>query len=657
MCGIAGFYNTSQNAEECPGIIKNMLSYIRHRGPDEAGYFLDDKMAMGTVRLSIIDLSTGTQPLSDQSKRYWICYNGELYNYKEIKEELISKGIHFKTSSDTEVVLQAWIFWGDGCLGKFNGAFGFSIYDTVTSTLFLARDRYGKRPLFYTIQNGEFLYGSEMKAFFGYPEFSFEMDTEQLSSIYTLWTPLPHQSGFKNVKQLGSGEYLVVNKNGITRKKYSTLNFDIPKFIKSEADAIDIIRETLKKSIEMRLRSDVEVGVYLSGGLDSSIVTQLASKLSNHPLRTFSVEFDEGEFDESNEQKEVASYFNTKHSSIRISHKDITDNFPKALYYAEVPVFRTAFVPMYLLSQKVRKAGIKVVLSGEGSDEAFLGYDIFKETLLRESWNNLCNDERKEKAARVHPFLNHYSGENQNYLLGLYQQYSNQQLPGLFSHEIRFQNGRFSNRLLKKNNDPFQNVYELIADDENFSQMSPVQKAQWLEFKTLLSGYLLSTQGERMGLANGVENRCPFLDPNVVELASAMNLIFDDGFNEKYILKKAFEDVLPKNVIARNKQPYRAPDSAAFVTHIPEYMDLLLSDSSLKEIDFLNQKFCKGLVKKVTSLQPNNISARENQTFMYLISTVLLNQMFVKKDFSYVQAPSSINDILVKEIDYQAILK
>jgi asparagine synthase (glutamine-hydrolysing) len=656
MCGIAGFYNSSLNSSNYPETIKKMLSFIRHRGPDEAGYYADDNVVMGTVRLSIIDLQTGTQPLSDKSERYWICYNGELYNYKELRKELELKGHTFITTSDTEVVLLAWVQWKEECLLKFNGAFAFAIYDTQESSLFLARDRYGKRPLFYSQQNNTFIFASEMKAFFGYDKFDFTMDTKQLASIFTIWTPLPHQSGFKNIHQLPNGEYLIVKGNVCTKKDYTQLNFKTKPFNKTESEAIELIREALSESVRLRLRSDVEVGIYLSGGLDSSIVTQLVTQASSQQFRTFSIEFDNKEFDESKEQMAVAQYFNTCHSFIRITDKDITDNFPKALYYAEMPVFRTAFVPMYLLSNKVSNSGIKVILSGEGSDEAFLGYDIFKETLLRSTWKSLNSQQRKEKLTKVHPFLNHFNAENSNFLMGLYQQYAEENLPHLFSHEMRFQNGRFSTRLLQTQDDPFTEIYKLIEQENYISNLTTVQKAQWLEYKTLLAGYLLSTQGDRMGMANGVENRCPFLDPYIVELASNVNLKFDDGFNEKYILKKAFQDRLPEAIIKRNKLPYRAPDSAAFVNERPDYLDLIFSETELKKVWFLNTTFCQLLIKKIFSTSPELISAKENQAFMFLISSMLLYHFFVLKDISVTERCLTIEDILVKKVDKRMIL-
>lgn len=654
MCGIAGFYKPFKRIEDYPRTIKTMLSLIQHRGPDEAGYYLDNYCAIGTARLSIIDIQNATQPFSDPGKRYWICYNGELYNYKELKNDLQHRGIIFYTNSDTEVLLQAWIYWREGCLKKFNGAFAFAIYDTQETTLFLARDRYGKRPLFYSENNGEFIFASEIKAFLGYDNFSFEWDPQQLTSIFALWTPLPNQSGFKNIKQLPMGEYLVVSKKGVsaTRASYTELNFNTTSFVQTQTDAVEQTRALLSESVKLRLRSDVEVGVYLSGGLDSAIITQLASEILNQQVHTFSVEFENKEFDESCDQQLLVQHLRTKHSSIKITDRDIVENFPEAIFHAEVPVFRTAFVPMFLLSQKVRDEGIKVILSGEGADETFLGYDIFKETLLRISWNNISDQERKNKLEKLYPYLNHFSTTSQPYLMGLYQQFSIEKLPGLFSHEIRFQNGHFSTRLLENHNHPFKEIYRLMEEEPYYAKLSPVQKAQWVEFKTLLPGYLLSTQGDRMSLAHGVENRCPFLDPSIINFSSHVNLKFDDGFNEKYLLKEAFQARLPKQIIKKSKFPYRAPDSSAFINYRPDYLDLLFSDTELKKLEFLDLNFTKQFVQKIFSSPSNQISTKENQTFIFLLSLALLNDYFLKKEGLAVSMNSrDIESILVKVID------
>lgn len=468
-----------------------------------------------------------------------------------------------------------------------------------------------------------------MKAFRAFPGFRFELDPRELASTFAVWTPLPDRTPFQHIRQLPMGSYLTVRGGRAVLNDYAELELDVPPFTGSEREAAALVRDALRESVEMRLRSDVEVGVYLSGGLDSSIVTKLTTDLSSHEVRTFSVEFDDAVFDESSSQQIVASHLGTRHSSIAVSSADIAANFPSAVYHAEVPSFRAAFVPMFLLSRHARDAGIKVILSGEGADEAFLGYSLFRETPLRASWSELSDDERMGRLGSLHPELSHFGPANRARLKGLFEQFAVERLPGLFSHELRYQNGRFAARLLRRRDEPFADLIALTDATPGYAALSPVRKAQWLEFKTLLPGYLLSTQGERMSLAHGVENRCPFLDPAVVRTAASVNLCFDDGFDEKAILKKAFWGELPESSLTRRKQPYRAPGAAVFKEQRPDYLELLLSEAELEKIGCVDPVFARKLVKKIMATPTGEISTKEDQAFVYLLSTAVLNQQFV----------------------------
>jgi asparagine synthase (glutamine-hydrolysing) len=344
----------------------------------------------------------------------------------------------------------------------------------------------------------------------------------------------------------------------------------------------------------------------------------------------------------------------TCHESVHITNQDIVQNFPDAIFHAEVPAFRSAFVPMFLLSKLTQQAGIKVVLSGEGADEAFLGYDIFKETTLRKSWTTLSTEHRRNQLAKLYPHLDHYGPQDLEALSGLYQQFSTEQIPGLFSHELRFQNGRFCTRLLNTKNDPLQAIRALTASEPNYAQMTPIQKAQWLEFRTLLPGYLLSTQGDRMSLAHGVENRCPFLDPAVLALACSVNLRFDDGFEEKHLLRKAFQGKLPESVIRKRKFPYRAPDSSAFSALPPAYLEMLQSETELSKIPYLDSKFARLLTKKILTTSSDKISTKENQAFIFLISMMLLNKFFIQRDYSLLSSSRTIASPFKKAVDMRS---
>lgn len=652
MCGIAGLYSTKSRSDDFPAVIVDMLSRIKHRGPDETGYFFDETAVIGSVRLSIIDLHTGSQPMSDAGGRYWIAYNGEVYNYLELKEELKARGHSFSTESDTEVVLVSFIEWGLHAFKRFNGGFGVAIYDTLKKELVIARDRYGKRPLYYATTGSATYFASEMKAFASIPEISFAWDRDELASIFSHWVPIEHQTGFKNIAQLPSSSCMTINADGVSIHPYDRLDFSVDEFKGSEQEAIELTREKLRESVRLRLKSDVEVGVYLSGGLDSSITSLLAKQLNSQPVRSFSVAFSDDNFDESQYQVDTSKFIGTDHTTLRVTHEDIARDFPHAVFHAEVPLFRTALVPLYTLSKLVREQGIKVVLTGEGSDETFLGYDIFKETNLLDRWLQGADEsERDRLTAGLYPYLKHYNKDNLRAISGTYARYAQPGEAKYFAHSIRFGNSLMALKLLKDCPEPDNFLSGFVSQNsDQYDQLGPIAKTQWLEFKTLLGGYLLSSQGDRMALANGVENRCPFLDPNLIAWASSLPQDFrlKDGTGEKHILKKAFEKELPETVISRSKQPFVAPDAVVFLSKTPpDYVESVLSLDELKKIDLLDHNFCQKLINKLRNSDPGRIAPRENQAFLLLLSLALLDKFYVRADSSSVALFERVENITV----------
>jgi asparagine synthase (glutamine-hydrolysing) len=649
VCGIAGLYRTDHSPNARLDALKGMLAHVHHRGPDEMGYYVDDVVAMGTARLSIVDLAAGKQPVGDATGRYWIAFNGEIYNYRELRSELAELGFHCATNSDTEVLLNAWLAWGPQALARLNGAFAFCVADRVEGTIVLGRDRFGKRPLYYVERGGSLAFCSEMKSLLAYEPFRFEFDWAQLASIARVWTPLEHQSGFRSVQQLPAGAYLLASRDAIEIHHYAALELDQPSATLSEGEAAEMIRETLTQAVRLRLRSDVEVATYVSGGIDSSIVSLLVAENITGTPRSYSIGFDEEEFDETSDQHLVSSFLGTRHKALNITADDIANAFPEALWHAEVPVFRSAFVPMYLLSKMVGGDGIKVVMTGEGADEAFLGYDIFKETLLRSSWSGWDNDERRSRLGRLYPYLKRFSEYDQTALVALFNRFSANASDRFFSHQVRFHNSTLVSRLLKSSAGDLDALSAHIsAPHEGFAALSTMRKAQWLEYKTLLTGYLLSTQGDRMSLAHSVENRCPFLDPAVVRAACATNLLFDDGLNEKYLLKKAFAGRLPERVLTKPKQPYRAPDASVFLRTQPDYLEAVRSERELSKLEGLNSTFAASFVAKLFTKPVHQISQAENQAFLFLLSVSLLNRMFVERRG---REAASIEHLIVRRAD------
>jgi asparagine synthase (glutamine-hydrolysing) len=636
VCGIAGWLHFTGEAQSDPAVIKSMLAMLKHRGPDAMGYYIDDEAALGNTRLSIIDLVSGHQPMSDETGRYWIVFNGEIYNYKELHQTLLDKGCRFRTQSDTEVLLYAWLTWQTEVFEHLNGPFAFAIYDRLDRLLVLARDRYGKRPLYYYRTPKELMFGSELKSLLVHPSIRFTLDPEKIARIFTLWTPLAGDTAFENIHQIPPGCYLTISEGELSIRQYYDLNFVQPQINGSEKEIAQTLRHKLFDSVRLRSRSDVEIGVYLSGGLDSAIVARLAREHSLGHMRSFSISFDDAAFDETPQQTLLSTYLETEHTCLTVSHADIAASFPKAVWHAEVPLFRTALAPMLLLSQAVQNHGIKVVMTGEGADESFLGYNIFKETLLRKSWQDqLSAQQKRDIISTLYPYLNHFNEQSYGPLLNLYSRFTEEKQTGLFSHEMRYHNSKFALRLLNTNGaDSLEKMSQEIRwTQADFAKFSPLQKAQWLEFKTLLAGYLLSSQGDRMSLAHGVENRCPFLDHHVVAYAASLpeDLKLKDYTNEKYILKQAFGRELPEPILNRPKQPYRAPDAVVFRETRPAYLETILSKTELEKSGMIDAGHSTLLVNKVMHSSGNTISPRENQAFIQLLSLQLLHQFFVLK--------------------------
>ncbi|MDB4518023.1 asparagine synthase (glutamine-hydrolyzing) [Akkermansiaceae bacterium] len=640
MCGIVGLFS-SVGVPASGEQAEAMLGFLRHRGPDAFGIFHDERVGLGSARLRIQDLIGGDQPLNTPDERYWIVYNGEVYNFVELRTELEALGHVFLTASDSEVVLFAWAEWGYDAFEKLNGAFAFAIYDQDDGRLILCRDRYGKRPLYYMEHDGGLYFASELKSFLAVPGYTFAWDPAALAAVLAAWTPFGDKVPFAGIRQVEEGQYLEVSAGGVTRHVYASLKLNHEPFEGTREDAVAALDTSLRRSVKLRLRSDVEVGTYLSGGLDSAVTTALAKEYSQHPVRTFSVAFENEEFDESVYQQELAETLGTKHTSLRISDNDIAENLPEALWHGEMPVFRTAFVPLFLLSRKVNEAGIRVVLTGEGADEALLGYNLFKETQLRLEWGDLSGEARLERVSKLYPYLKHFGGRNAEALVALFERLGGEVTSPLFSHDLRFQNNVFSLRLLQ----PEHRRTNLLADHiaaqpAGMTDWPPLVRAQWLEFRTLLSGYLLSTQGDRMTLAHSVENRCPFLDKEFVQLTASLNHRFYDADNEKSLLKDAYRDVLPPKILQRSKQPYRAPEATSIVKANPGYLSELFSEDTLGRIGCLEPKFCQALFQKVQrGASAGTVSPRENHAFVFLISILWLDRFFVQRQFPEFKIP------------------
>ncbi len=645
MCGVAGIidYHGKSNTVTSVG---TMLRSFSHRGPDESGIYHSPAATIGNVRLSIIDLQTGQQPLSDISGRYWIVFNGEIFNYIELREELEKKDVRLKTRSDTEVLVNLYALHGKDCLSMLNGQFAFAIWDKQKEELFLARDRVGIRPLFYTIANGIFYFASEIKALFRNPEIKRELDPQSLAQIYTFWTALTPGTAFKDIFELSPGHFMIFGRNGTKTEKFWELNIGQNRADFSLPEAIEQLDELFTNAVRIRLRADVEVAAYLSGGIDSSTTVAYIRDIEPGILNTFSIGFEDKDFDESKYQEEAVRYLNTNHQSITCSSKEIAEAFPRVVWHSETPLTRTAPTPMLILSKLVRDNNIKVVITGEGSDEILAGYDIFREAVIRKFWAKQPGSSfRPMLLKRIYPDIPHLRNASPNILKMFFGYKLEDTSNPLYSHLLRWNNSNhikkhFSDHIKSSVNgyDPLEDLSGKLPGD--FNSWTTLAKAQWLETTVFMSGYLLSSQGDRMAMANSVEGRYPFLDYRVIEFCSSLpERLKLNGTNEKYLLKKMMTGRIPDSIVKRQKQPYRAPISSVFLAkERPDYVNEMLSESMINKAGVFNQDSISGLLDKIGI--SGTASEMDNMVLTSVISTHLLHHQFIEnynKDYQNVE--------------------
>jgi asparagine synthase (glutamine-hydrolysing) len=638
MCGIAGYIQLQEPTPPDRTLIGRMVGMIRHRGPDEFGAYLDDRCVLGHARLSIIDLSTGQQPLCNEDGTIWITFNGEIFNYIELRPELEKLGHRFRTFSDTEVIVHAYEQWGNDCVHHFNGQFAFAIYDRSQASLFLARDRMGKRPIFYTIHQGRLYFASEIKALFCERSLPRQIDLRGLDEIFTWWTTAPPRTAFEGISELEAGTWLQVKNGATSTARYWHMDFpeqfDQERSVDSWAEEL---HELLVDAVKLRLRADVPVGAYLSGGLDSSAIASLIRNFTGNQVETFSLAFHDKSYDESDYQLQMAEFLGTVHHQVKCSYLDIAENFPRAIWHTERPVVRTAPSPMYILSRLVRQHGYKVVLTGEGSDEVFGGYDLFKETLIRRFWaRNPESVWRPLLLRRLYPTLPLSPARARYYLEEFYKTALTQTDLYYYSHMQRINTTTrvkdFFSAEVKAQLAGCDSLNAFSRDmPETFQHWHPLCRAQYLEARSLLSGYLLSSQGDRVSAGNAVEGRYPFLDHRLIEFASKIppkHKIF--GLKEKYVLKRAMTKELPRNILDRVKQPYMAPDSNSFTQpDSPRFVEEMLSEEALRRTGLFNPGLVVRLRDKCAKLSHAHLSFKDNMSFIGILSTQLLTDQFI----------------------------
>ena len=510
-----------------------MIGALRHRGPDEFGLYRDHRAGLAHARLSIIDLDTGQQPMANEDGTLWVVFNGEIYNYLELRSELLTLGHRFRTKSDTEVIVHAFEQWGAEAFSRFNGQFAIALWDARTESLVLARDRLGVRPLYLCSHGGRLWFASEVKAIFaGDPTIPRELDPLGLAETFTFWTATAPQTVFAGITELEPGHVRIIAEGHVEDRPFWEPRYPVDgraSFRGSLEDATEQVRDRLEESVRLRmLRADVPVGCYLSGGLDSSLVAALGRRVKGGQFCTYSIRFEDAEYDETPFQRTMAAFLESEHREVTIRRGDIADAFPDVVEHAERPLLRTSPAPLYMLSRLVRESGIKVVLTGEGADEMFAGYDIFREAKVRRFWGRQpASAIRPRLLDRLYPYLARSPVTQRTMAREFFGRGRERWAEPGFSHQTRWQPTAALQRLftadLRREVGRVDVAGRLLASlPADFRRWTHLAQDQHLEVRTLLSGYLLSAQGDRMLMAHSVEGRFPFLDVDLVELANSL---------------------------------------------------------------------------------------------------------------------------------------
>ena len=640
MCGIAGVLSAGEAPD--PGLVPKMLARLPHRGPDGSGIYRDDRVALGHVRLAIIDVAGGAQPMSNEDGSVWVTFNGEIFNYVELRQELRSRGHRFRTGSDTEVIVHAWEEWGEDAFARFNGQWALALWEPRERRLVLCRDRMGVRPLYWTRTRDRMIFASEVKAIFADPDVPRSFDRVGLAETMTFWSAVAPRTVFAGVQQVPPGHLAVFT--GPTPEIRPYWRPDFPG--QGEEEQQDLrtnvaeVRDRIVEAVRLRfLRSDVPVGAYLSGGIDSAVTAAVIRRYTDAPLTTFSLRFAEEDFDEGPFQEEMVRRLGTEHHEVMVHTRDIGAVFPEVVRHAETPVLRAAPAPMLLLSRLVREHGYKVVVTGEGADEVFAGYDLFREARLRQF---IARDRSSALRARalelLYPWMARSPGETPAFAREFFGRNLDPADPAL-SHRPRWDST--SALLGMTTGDPDLQVDVAEALLERMPSASatwdPLSRAQWLEMTTLLPGYILSSQGDRMLMASSVEGRFPFLDREVLGLANGLparhKLL---GLDEKHILKRAFADLVPPGVLNRPKQPYRSPDAAAFFVDGggAPWVEDMTSPDRVQAAGVFQPRAVSALLAQCRRRDGVRMSNTDNMRLLAVLSTQLVHHQFIEGDGS-----------------------
>jgi len=602
MCGIYGYLSSKRSID--PRILRSMGDTLRHRGPDDEGEMIGEDgdlcVGFGHQRLSIIDLSpAGRQPMSNEDGSIWITYNGEIYNFIALREELERKGHRFKSSSDTEVVIHLYEELGIRCLEKMNGMFAFALWDRHKKTLILARDRIGKKPLHYALSNEGIVFASELKALLTHPGVSREIDLKSLNRYLTYeYVPAP-DSIFKSIKKLEPGHYLLYRQGSTEMVQYWDIPLtDNPMGYKTEAEYVEDLRERLANAVKSRLVADVPVGLFLSGGVDSSLIAALAMR-ANPKLECFSIGFDEPSFDESRYARQVARVLNAQHQLMIFSTREMLDTIHNLPDILDEPLADASILPTYLLS-KFASQKVKVALSGDGGDELFAGYPTYQAHKLITYYDSLpaflksalrtmashlpVSHDNISTEFKIKQFLKGAGVASEIRFFIWMGAFTDAEKKGLLSDEVKSE--------LRSHN-TYEDIFNYISKSKLTKDM---ERILYLSMKLYLQDDLL-VKVDRTSMANSLEVRCPLLDYEFIEFACSLPMFYKlNGLKTKYLFKKAAMGLLPASIINRPKKGFGIPISRWLCGELKDLMMNHLNQQTIERQGLFDWPYISGLM-------------------------------------------------------------
>lgn len=574
MCGICGIYNLRGKKPIEEKVLDKMLEKIKHRGPDGKNMLINDRVGLGFVRLSFIDLTGGMQPIENEDRKIAMTCNGEIFNYQELKEELLKKGHSFRTGTDVEVILHLYEEYGLDFPKHLNGQFAIALYDGNKDQLILVRDQIGICPLFYTVADDRVIYGSEIKGIVEYPGIERKLNMKAVDQLMNYPGVVSPNTFFKNIYSLRAGHMLLIRpEQEIQDIEYWDLQYSPEEEDKGEEYYVENLRELLKKAISRRLIADVPIGFYISGGLDSSVVACYIGKFLLNSYYSFSAEIGEGDLDESEYQKIVKDCVKSEHYSTKVAEEEIWNNIGNVIYHAESAVKESYDVAAYMLSGLVQSSPAKAVLTGQGSDEFFYGYVGYMVDLFRNMQKGKMSPEELEVNERLwgDPYFRFERNHPEIRKIHM----------NLYSQDVRADIDNFS-------------AFATSPIDVNkVKGLSSQKRRSYIDYKLRLSDHLLGEHGDRMFFSHSVEGRHPFLDAELLDFVTKIPDKYKlKGVNEKYILKRAGEGIVPDPILKRKKFPFQAPGMSAMIKK-PSSMDFLSDDLIKKygvfDVNYINE--------------------------------------------------------------------